>query len=85
MRYLNPFTIYAVVAAMSAHSQTSPKIRARSSKSRARSSKSRGGSAQPHSLHGSLNKAIMITDKAGRQKLEKVKIALQKGYISAEK
>ena len=47
--------------------------------------KSRGVSADPHSLHGSLNKAIMITDKTGRQKLEKVKIALQKGYISAEK
>lgn len=47
--------------------------------------KSRGVSGQAHSLHGSLNKAIMITDKSGRQKLEKVKIALQKGYITAEK
>ena len=76
--FKNPFALYAVAAAMSAHSQTNPK-------SRARSSKSRGVFAQPHSLHGSLNKAIMITDKAGRQKLEKVKIALQKGYITAEK
>ena len=74
--FKNPFALYAVAAAMSAHSQTNPKIRARSS---------RGVSAQAHSLHGSLNKAIMITDKAGRQKLEKVKIALQKGYITAEK
>ena len=74
--FKNPFALYAAAAAMSAHSQTNPKIR---------SSKSRGVSAQAHSLHGSLNKAIMITDKAGRQKLEKVKIALQKGYITAEK
>ena len=74
--FKNPFALYAAAAAMSAHSQTKPKIRARSS---------RGVFAQPHSLHGSLNKAIMITDKTGRQKLEKVKIALQKGYISAEK
>ena len=76
--FKNPFALYAVAAAMSAHSQTNPK-------SRARSSKSRGVFAQPHSPRGSLNKAIMITDKAGRQKLEKVKIALQKGYITAEK
>ena len=76
--FKNPFALYAAAAAMSAHSQTNPKIRARSSKSR-------GVPAQPHSLHGSLNKAIMITDKYGRQKLEKVKIALQKGYITAEK
>ena len=73
--FKNPFALYAA-AAMSAHSHTKPKIRARSS---------RGVSAQAHSLHGSLNKAIMITDKSGRQKLEKVKIALQKGYITAEK
>ena len=70
--FRNPFALYAAAAtAMSAHSQTNPKIR--------------GVFAQPHSLHGSLNKAIMITDKTGRQKLEKVKIALQKGYITAEK
>ena len=68
--------IGALMAGTMPHSQTNPKIRARSS---------RGVSAHPHSLHGSLNKAIMITDKAGRQKLEKVKIALQKGYITAEK
>lgn len=73
MRYLNPF---AFMAPMMISAQTNPKIRARSS---------RGVSAQAHSLHGSLNKAIMITDKAGRQKLEKVKIALQKGYLTAEK
>ena len=73
--FKNPF---AFVAPMMISAQTN-------TKSRARSSKSRGVSAQAHSLHGSLNKAIMITDKAGRQKLEKVKIALQKGYITAEK
>ena len=73
--FKNPF---AFMAPMMISAQTNPKIRARSSKSR-------GVSAQAHSLHGSLNKAIMITDKTGRQKLEKVKIALQKGYITAEK
>ena len=75
--FKNSFALYvAAAAAMSAHNQINPKIRARSS---------RGVPAQPHSMHGSPNKAIMITDKTGRQKLEKVKIALQKGYISAEK
>ena len=76
--FKNPFARYAAAVTMPAHSQTNPK-------GRARSPKSRGDFAQAHSLHGSLNKAIMITDKAGRQKLEKVKIALQKGYITAEK
>ena len=69
-------TIGALLAGRMPHSQTNPKIRARSSKDKF---------AKEHSLHGSLNKAIMITDKTGRQKLEKVKIALQKGYITAEK
>lgn len=75
--FKNPFALYAMAPMMiSAQTQTNPKSRARSSK---------GKFAKEHSLHGSLNKAIMITDKSGRQKLEKVKIALQKGYISAEK
>ena len=73
--FKNPFAFVAPMM-ISAQTQTNPKSRARSS---------RGDFAQAHSLHGSLNKAIMITDKAGRQKLEKVKIALQKGYITAEK